>query len=216
MIEKTERKTIFNQHKTSASEVSEIQKVIYHNDDLELFESEAERNDYLSQFDLLEESVDYHESLHTVLAFDYSELKTYPAELSRRLTALFANLDVTDLIVLGHLKMNFFGNLETDHSDLKKAYSDLKQIVGTDYYDEGFKIGIQDLETFIPIVFWMQRIDTSAPEFIFFFDDKNRFSFYICNSGNVHILSYNNELFNSAFLERHHLKTVDQCATNFV
>lgn len=211
MIRKTERKLIFNQYKTAALQISEIQKTIYHHDDPDSFESEAERNDYLSQFDLLHEYIDHNESLHTIIAFDYSDLKTYPAELSKRLIRMFADKDVSSLIVLSHLKTNFFGNLKTNHPQLKKEYSNLTQIVGADYYDEAFKIGIQDLETFIPIVFWMQRIDASSPEFIFFFDDKNRFSFYICNSGKVHIFSYEKEIFTSQFLEKTDWEEIDEC-----
>lgn len=211
MIEKINRKTIFSKSKTIAGQISEIQKERYDDVNSCSFEREEEKNEYLSQFDLIHESVNSPESFHSVISFDYSDLETYPKALSRKLATLFSDLNTDYFLVISPFKANLFGDLNTNHLQLKKGYRDLKQILENDYYDEALKIGVQDLGILVPIIFWMQRIDTSSPEFIFFFDEQSRFCFYICNSGKVHTISYKNELFTSGILEKNGWKEVNQC-----
>lgn len=210
MIRKTERKTIFSESKTIAGEISEIQNAMYDVDSYD-FENEEERNEYLSQFDLLHEPENSGKSFHNTISFDHPDLETYPQALSGKLITLFSDLKATDFLIVSHLKTNLFGKTNTDHPQLKQAYGELKQILGSDYYDEALKIGIQDLKTLIPIIFWMQRIDSSSPEFIYFFDEQNRFSFYICNYGKVHTIAYEKEVFTLEFLATNDWKTIDNC-----
>jgi hypothetical protein len=212
MIRKAERKTIFSKHKTIAGEISEIQKVMC--DDSDDFESEEERKQYLSQFDLLHEPENSGKSFHNIISFDHSDLKTYPKKLSGKLIALFSELNAADFLIVSHLKTNLFGNTNTNHPQLKQAYGKLKQILGSNYYDEALKIGIQDLEILIPIIFWMQRIDPSSPEYIYFFDEKNRFSFYICKYGKVHTIAYQEDVFTTDLLKKNHWKNTDECKSD--
>nr|WP_294859214.1 hypothetical protein [uncultured Fluviicola sp.] len=211
MIEQIERKDVFKQHSNSALEISQIQRAIYSEDDLNTCENEAERNEYLSAFDTLHELGRSNKTFNTIISFDHSDLETYPEKLSKKLITLFSDLNTNKLLIITHLKINLFGNLNTQHPHLKQVYKDLKQLIGNDRYDEALKIGIQDLERLIPIVFWMQRIDTLSPEFLFFHDEQNRFSFYICKYGKVHLTAFETELFTSEILEKNDWKEIDEC-----
>jgi hypothetical protein len=210
MIQKIERKTIFHEHKIIADEIFEIQKVMYDPDSYS-FENEAEKEEYIAQFDILNETENSTDSFHNILSFDHPDLETYPKALSKKLIVLFSELNATEFLIVSHLKTNLFGDLKTDHPQLKQAYGELKRILGCDYYDQALKIGIQDLEILIPIIFWMQRIDPSSPEYIYFFDEKNRFSFCICKYGKVHITAYGGEIFTSTLLSENNWKTINTC-----
>ena len=210
MIQKIERKIIFREHKIIAGEISEIQKTMYDPDSYS-FENEAEKEEYRAQFDLLQEAENLIKSFHYILSFNHPDLETYPKALSKKLIALFSNLNADTFLVISHLKTNLFGDLKTDHTQLKQAYIELKQILGSDYYDQALKIGVLDLEILIPIIFWMQRIDPSSPEYIYFFDEQNRFSFYICNYGNVHMIAYGEEILTSEFLAKNDWEIIDNC-----
>lgn len=213
MIEKIERKTVFERHKNIANQISEMQRSFYDEDDLNSCETEDDKSDYLSAFDARHLKIDSIKKIYNVISIDHSDLKTYSKVLAQNLITLLKELNIENLIVLAHYKMNFFGNLEIKHKPVKKAYEDLKTITGSYLYEEALKIDLtdqHDFTTLINIAFWIERIDASAPEFIFFYDEKDKFAFNICKDGNVHTVEFGKHILTNKVLEKCNWHEIDE------
>lgn len=215
MTEKINRKTVFELHRNIAEEISGIQRAFYH-DDLSMYENEAEKIEYLELFDAKDIKIDKTKKFYKVLALDYSDLNTFTKVLSDNLISLLTELDIQNLIIISHYKINFFGNLEIKHKPLKKAYEELNKIIGSFEYKEALKIDLLDFPCLINIAFWIERIDTSGPEYLFFYDEKNRFAFYLCKYGKVHTIEFESEILNKEILKKHNWKEIDdRCYDSF-
>jgi hypothetical protein len=215
MIEKINRKTILEKHNNIADQISGIQNAFYDEDDLNFAESEKEKEEYLSSFDALDFNIESSISFNKIISLDHSELDTFPKNLAQKLISLLSELGVETLYVISHLKMNFFGNLEIKHKQLIASYKTLEKIVGNNHYEEAFKIDLEDLTNLISIIFWMQRIDGSSPEFIFFYDEKDRLAFYLCKYGKVHTIEFEREILGPEILSKYGWENIDECSDSF-
>ena len=216
MIELIDRKKIFESAQNLTFEIAHIQNDMFE-DDPDLFESEQDRIEYGEMFDLKDLKPKKVNKFYKVISFDHSELQTYTPRLTNILLEFLKELQVDKLFVISHLKLNFFGaNLKHSYTPIKKAYKKLENIVKSRNYDEAFAIDREDLTEFIEIAFWIERCDASAPEFIFFHDVKDRFSFYLCKEGNIHIIEYNKEIITPTILQNNKLYQVEErCLDKF-
>ncbi len=213
MIEKIDRKTVFEQHKNIASEISEMQKAFFDEDDLNSCETEEDKNDYLSAFDARNLKIDSKKKIYNVISIDQTDLKTFSKDLAQNLITLLKELNIETLIIIAHYKMNFFGNLEIKFKPVKNAYEDLKAITGSYLYEEALRVNLtnhKEFSTLINIAFWIERIDASAPEFIFFYDEKDKFAFNICKGGNVHTIEFGKHILTNKVLEKCNWHEIDE------
>ena len=96
-----ERKEIFKNYKNILSLIKDFQKAF--------FDQEYDNiND--GEFDAIKLETKKVHNNSFVLGFNHSEINTFPKELSNKLTALFEFLNVNQLILISHLKLDFFGN----------------------------------------------------------------------------------------------------------
>lgn len=215
MIERINRQTVFELHKNITEEISGIQRALYDND-LSMYEGETEKNEYLELFDAKHIEVSKIKKYYKVLAFEYSDLNTFTKVLSDNLLSLMTELDIRNLIIISHYKINLFGNLKIKHKPLKQAYEDLYKIIGNFEYKEALRIDLLDFPSILNIAFWIERIDPSGPEYLFFYDEKNSFAFYLCKYGKVHTIEFENEILIDKILKKHNWKVIDgRCYDNF-
>ena len=201
MIDLVNRETIFKTHANIAHAIYEFQKAFFNLDKLDYIEADDENSaEFLEHIHLKDYKVSPQKKYYKVISFEHEDLETFPKTLGKKIALLLYSLEVRNLFVLSHLKMNFFGNLENPYEPLQNAYKILKQITGRWDYKEGFKTNLEDLLSLINIAFWIERCDPSAPEYIFFYDIENRLAFYLCKYGNVHTIEYGTEILNLEIL----------------
>lgn len=175
------RKEIAQTKKIIASEISKLQKAIY---DEEMQEEE---------FDLLGTvSIDYP-AFHRVIGLDHSDIGTFTPLLAHKLKELLALIGVEELIIIAHLRMDFFSNTHSRFKSLVNAYRLLEQIVGAPAYKEAFVINLDRLPEFIEILFWITRCNPAAPEYIFLFDKEEKVQIQLCKYGNIHLTQFGSE-----------------------
>lgn len=214
MIEKIDRLTVFDRHRNITEEISVIQKALYDDDD-DLFETETDKVEYQKMFDAKHLKFGKVKKYYMAIELDYHDLNTFPKVLSEKLMSLLSELDIQNLIVLPYYKRNFFGNLKIRDKFVKQAYNDLKKILGSFEYSEALKVDFLDFPSLINIAFWTQRIDASVPEF-YFYDEKNKFAFFLCQFGKVHTIEFEKEILNDEILERHNFKELEErCFDSF-
>lgn len=215
MIEKIDRNIILERHENIASQISGMQRAFYDEDDLNSCETDEEKKEYLSSYDAVNIYKDSKKSFNNTISFDYSDIETFTKVLTQNLTKLLSEFKIEKLIIITHFKMNFFGNLKIKHKHLKSAYDNLSKIVGCSSYEEAFKIDIEDLFNFIDSFFWMERIDGSAPEYIYFFDEKERLGFNLCRHGKVHTIEFDREILTPKVLNKYGWENVNDCSDTF-
>lgn len=214
MSDLVSRSEIFSVYKNLSLEIKEIQNVMFE-DDLDLFETDQERELYLQQFDAKDLKVEHVTSFFKVISIVDSDLMTYTKVLAEKLGPLLIDVGVKELVILSHLKMNLLGsNLKHKYKPAKNAFSELSRIVQSNHYDGAIKIRFSELPQYVNIMFWIERCDASAPEFIYFHDTLDRFNFSICNEGNLHINEYGQELLTRGLLEKHGWFTVEGICSN--
>ncbi len=216
MIQFITRKKVFETNATVAFEISTLQKAMFE-DDIDLFENEQNKSAYEDLFDCKDLITEKVERFYKVLSFDHAEIKTFTKIISEKLVLLLTAVEIKKLIVVAHLKQNLFGaNLQHKYPPVKKAFNNLEKITQSRNYKEAFKIDIEDLTAFIEIFFWIERCDASVPEYVFFFDEANRFAFNLCKDGNVHTIEFDREILSDSLLKEKQWYTIDgRCFDNF-
>jgi hypothetical protein len=189
----TTRNEILQSKRVINSELTKLQKAYFDEDLLQPCSDDNEEHPYLKLFDCLgNEEIEYV-TFNKTIGLNHSDIDTYAMKLSEKLKEMFQSVNVTNLIVISHIKCDFFGNRKNAFEPLKNAYEKLEQIVGGKTYMEAFEIDIDSLPDFVEILFWTARCDPSVAEFIFLFDQHERVSFNICKYGNIHLTEYYNE-----------------------
>ena len=201
MITLISRKRIFDKYHKIAEEISTMQRQFY-DDDPVCFASEYDRIEYKTSFDAKDIHIETTKKLYSVLSFPHEDIETFPSALSQKLTTLFAELAVEQLVMISHFKMNFVGNLNNTYPPLQVAFKKFEKITGHVDYDEAFTFDTKDLADLIEIAFWIGRCDAAGPEFIFFFDQDEKLAFYLCKDGNVHAIEFENEILSDMILSR--------------
>lgn len=193
MINKKTRKEITTSKRIIASELSKLQQGIFDEEDMLYYESQCEANLYREQFDCIDESIVDYQMYHKVISIQHNEIETFAKELAPKLVELFRIVGSQDLIVLSHLKLDFFGKRTNPNMYLKKAYSLLEELLGTTSYKEAIEINLSDIPNIIHILFWLTRYDPSSPEYIFLFDKEELIHIQLCKYGNIHLCEYTKE-----------------------
>lgn len=215
MITLIDRQTVFGKYKYIAEEIAGMQSLFF-DDDLEYFENEQDRVEYLKLFDAKDLFIKKPQKFYSVISFDHSKIATFSNVLSQKLLALLSDLRVNSLVMIAHYKMNFVGNIENTYRPLQAAFKKFEEITKNINYSEVFEFGIEDLPKLLEIVFWIERCDASGPEYIFFHDQDEKIAFYLCKDGNVHIIEFNIEILSDSMLSKNGWEFVQgQCYNKF-
>jgi hypothetical protein len=215
MIQLLNRTEIFK-HNNMLSEIQSLQNSMYEDED-EYFETQEDKAAFLTQFDCRSLSSTKVDQFYKVITIHNTDLEMQAAKLCTYLLPLLQSLEVVELHIIAHLKMNLMGaNLKHKYAPVKNASANLKKIVQTDHYQEAIKISIGELPQFIDIFFWLERCDASIPEFVFFHDSLDRFCFSLCKNGNVHFTEFEKENTTKDVLQKFSWSVVDgQCENLF-
>ncbi len=177
------RKEVFEKHKNILSWINCFQKACF---DEEYDEINNE------MFDVLRFETKQIKNNSFILSFNHNKINSFSEELAQKLILLFEFLNVKELILMSHLKVNFFGNIEHDNENVINSYSELKKITLTQSYSEAIVVTIAELPKLIEIFFYLQKCDASSPEYIFWFDINENFCFHLCQYGNIHFTDFTN------------------------
>lgn len=166
--------------------VSGLQYVFYQ-DRLSLAEDEEERQLVEAKFDCREPQEKGAYSKAKVFYHPSLDLTAYPTQLGASLQIALQNLGAKHVYCLSHVRTSLFGNLDNPYAPLKKAYQALAQITKDTTYREGFEITLESVVIFTQILFWINRCDMAAPQYIFLNPDNDLFVGYLCKYGNLHV-----------------------------
>ena len=189
----TTRNEIVKTKRIIGSVLTKMQKAFYDEEMLQYYKGDNEEHLYLEKFDCIKNEETDYSTFNKIIGIDHSDIDTFTNKLTEKLTELFRTLNVTDFIIISHLKLDFFGNRDNNFKPLKRAYNKLEEIIGDKSFNEAFQIDIDSLLDFIEIIFWATRCDTSVAEYIFFFDKDEQIQFHLCKYGNLHLTEYNRE-----------------------
>ena len=189
----TTRNEIVKTKKIIGSELTKIQKVFYDEEVLQCYRDDNEEHLYWELFDSLKNEEIEYSAFNKIIGLNHSDISTFTKKLTDKIIELFRKIDVNELIVISHLKLDFFGNRDNKFKPLKNAYKMLEKIVGDNTYKEAFKIDIENLPDFIEILFWTTRCDPGIAEYVFVFDQNEQMRFNVCKYGNLHLTEYNKE-----------------------
>ncbi len=201
MITLISRKEIIHTKPIIASEIIKLQNAFYDEQTLMYYQESDEAEWYLEQFDCVNEKTSHYITFNKVISLGYSDIKTYTNALTAKLIELFNYLKTQELVVISHLKLDFFGNRGNSYPPLRQAYKKLEKIVDKTTYKEALIIDVSNLGSFVEILFWITRCDPSVAEYIFLFDKQERFQFYLCKYGNIHLTEFNKEELTNEKLE---------------
>ncbi len=191
MISLITRKEILESKKIICTELSKIQKAFFDEEILQLYKDEKEEHLYHEMYDCLNyENIEYN-SFNKVISLNHFDIDTFCVTLTEKLIELFNKMSLTEFIIISHLKLDFFGNINNKHKPLKKAYKKLEKIVGNKTFKEAFSFNIDSLADFIEIIFWTTRCDPSIAEYIFLFDKDEQIQIHLCKYGNLHLTEFN-------------------------
>ncbi len=192
MITFSTRKEIVTNKKLISSELTKMQKAFFDAETLQSYKDDNEEHLYWEQFDCFNNEVIEIETQSRVIGLSNPDIDTLTAELCSKLTELFQVMNVEEIILISHLKLDFFGNRNNQFEPLVKAYSKLEKIVGQSTYKEAFTFGLDGLSDFIEILFWLTRCDTNVSEYMYIFDKNEQIQLYICKYGNIHVTAFGN------------------------
>ncbi|MCA4782689.1 hypothetical protein IF125_10530 [Empedobacter stercoris] len=117
-----------------------------------------------------------------------NNLENHPDKLTEKIKSLLDFLNVKELIIISHLKLDFFGNLEHDFPKVINAYKKLSEYLPNKSFKEAIELDKSEIANFVEIFFWLERCDASIPEYVFWFDKDEKFCFYLCKYGNIHFI----------------------------
>ncbi len=187
------RKELVETKKIIGSELTKLQREYFNESILEAYVADNEEHLYRDAFDFIEGEVLDIPTLSKAISLNHSEIKTFTAILAAKLLELYNAIGATEFYVLGHIKMDLFGNRANKFKPLADSYKKLERIVGKKTYDEAFHFDITHLRDFVEILFWLERCDPSVPEFIFLFDRDERTNIYLSKYGNVYLTEFEEE-----------------------
>jgi len=124
MIEHITRQFIFDNYKIITSEIVEIQKAMF--DDDPLLEDGDDGKWYIEMNDAINIKPHDIKKYYKVVSFDHSDINTFTATLSGKLTHLLTKLNVSDLLVIADTKLNFVGNPDNNYLLSKKPSKSLR------------------------------------------------------------------------------------------
>ncbi len=58
---------------------------------------------------------------YSVVSFDHSEIATFTAELSEKMVSMLNRLNIEEVIMIGHVKLEFVGNPDNKYRPFQRA-----------------------------------------------------------------------------------------------
>lgn len=175
------------------SELAQMQQLFHDEEVLQLYKDDGEEHLYWEQFDCLTNKTAACATVNKIIGLDHTDINTFTVVLTEKLTALFGVLQVTDLILVAHLKQDFFGDRDNTFGPLVRAYAKLEKMVGGKTFKEAFTFDSNNLADVMDILFWVTRCDPAAPEYIFLFDKDEQMQLQLCKYGNLHLREFHEE-----------------------
>lgn len=129
----------------------------------------------------------------TIVMWPHNNINQYVGDLAEELRGSLASLGCTGLVLMPLLGMDWFARVGLTDKELVRVRATLQQIVDSPSYTEALSIPLSEVESMIDIVFWSARLDPDFPEYLFWMDIQERFCFFVCRYGNIHILTFNAE-----------------------
>ncbi|MBC9909162.1 hypothetical protein [Chitinophaga varians] len=200
MITLVSRKESVQTKKIIGTALAKLQKVFYDEDMLQYYRDEHEEHLYQDQFDFLETETIGHTCFNKIIGLHHTDINTFTTTLTHKLTELFAAIGVKELVVISHLKLDFFGNRNNKFKPLVNAYKLLERIVGKPTYKEAFILDVDSLPECIEILFWITRCDPTVAEYIFLFDKEEKIQLFLCKYGNIHLTEFGSETLTASLL----------------
>lgn len=117
------------------SELTKMQKAFYDEKTLQYYKDENEEHLYWEMFDCIRNEEKDYSTFNKIIGLDHSDIDTFTSKLSEKFTELLQSIDITDLIIISHLKIDFFGNRDNNFKPLKEAYNKLEKIVGANTFN---------------------------------------------------------------------------------
>lgn len=189
MIKTVSRKEIFKNYTKIKNFIADFQSKVYLNESgEEYFDEWFEENK--SWFDLLEEEYPDFGTRYFNLEIENADLKTFTKEFSKSLIKLFKEIKTEEIILISEYNRDIFGWKEHPYYKVRNAYKNLTKILGKDFFNEALIFDTKEIPKIFEIFFWLERCDPSIPEFIFWFDSKERFCFTLCKHGNIHVTEF--------------------------
>jgi hypothetical protein len=200
MLKPVTRDFIFENFNAITSEIIEIQTSMF-DDDPAYFLKDDDRQWYYDMHDAVSLEVKKIKKYYSVVSFDHSEIATFTAELSKKMVYLLNQLNVEEVIMIGDVKLEFVGNPDNKYMPFQKAIKSFAELTGDIKYDQALIVDMKSLPKLIDIAFWMERCDSSCPEFIYFADVKEQLAFYLCKSGGIHIIEFDCDIVTDEIIE---------------
>ncbi len=189
MIKTIPRKEIFEKYSKIKTFIADFQSSVYLQESGdECFDKWFDENK--SQFDLLEEEYPDFGSRFFKIETESGDLKNFPKQFSKSLLQLFKSVNTEKLIVISEFNKDIFGWKNHPYYKVKKSYQQLIEILGKDDCNDAMVFDIKDFPKLFEIFFWLERCDPAIPEFLFWFDEKEKFCFTLCKHGNIHITEF--------------------------
>ena len=209
MIKLITRNEIVGSKKLIASELAKIQRVVYDEETLNFYKQDNEEHLYQQYFDFIEQPTFDYNTFYKVISPVHTDITTFTKILATKLTELFRVIKAEQIIVVSHLKLDFFGNRTNDYEPLINAYKKLERITGDTSYNEAFVITPDSLAEIIDVLFWLTRCDPSVAEYIFLFDEHEQVELYFCKYGNVHLTEFNTEKLTNPWLSNNGWQVIE-------
>jgi hypothetical protein len=116
------------------------------------------------------------------------DIEIHTKNIILKLKQLFELLQTQEIIVISTIKQNLFGNKKNKYEKVVTANSILRKYFPKNNYNEALILNVNKIDDFVEAFFLLERYDMGFPE-LYWFDKDQRFYFYFCNKGNIHIVN---------------------------
>ncbi len=166
---------------------SNLAKLIF-NFQKDFFDEDDDIEDEM--FDILQFQLNNVEYEFFIIEINHTEIKTYSKILSEKLTYLLKYLNVNEMTLISHLKLDFYLGIEhIENLQIMNSYRKLSEITNSNTYKEAISTEINEIEKLIDIFFWINE-GNQGSEFIFWADINDQFCFYLCKYGKLHFVDF--------------------------
>ena len=178
------RNQVFENHKNIAKLIRSFQK--------DFFDEDYDDPDD-EMFDILEFELDEIDYESFIIEINHNTIETYTENLAKKLTKLLEYLKVKEMIIISHLKLDFYLGIEhiEDNEEILKRYKKLNEITKSKEYKEAITFEISEVANLIDTFFWINE-GNQGSEFIFWTDLNEQFCFYLCKYGKLHFIDFTN------------------------
>jgi len=180
-MKRIERKEIFKNYDKIRFLVSSIQKVLFDGN----YNTEDEK-----EFDALKLETTHSKNKEIVLRVESNDINSYSKKLSEKLKLLLGLMKTKKIIIISSLKIDLFVGLYNKYHKVKNAYSIFLKYIPEKSYKEAIELNINEIDDFVEIFFWLTRCVGNFPEYVWWFDENQKYCFNLCNNGNIHLTSF--------------------------